>query len=126
MGRVSRRWILLAWLGSAPALAQGSSTPARFFWVRGDAAWLGLDVPVLERHRQLCQRTAADACLVAYRGRIVQEWYGPRYARPMYAMSSTKCVTGLLVGMLIADGKISIPYLESGTARAKAARSPIA
>jgi CubicO group peptidase (beta-lactamase class C family) len=74
--------------------------------VHGDATSLGLDVSVLERHRQLCQRTAADACLVVYRGRIVQEWYGPRYARPMYAMSSTKSVTGLLVGMLIADGKI--------------------
>jgi CubicO group peptidase (beta-lactamase class C family) len=38
--------------------------------------------------------------------KIVQEWYSPRYADPMMAMSSTKSVTGLLVTMLIADGRI--------------------
>jgi CubicO group peptidase (beta-lactamase class C family) len=36
----------------------------------------------------------------------VQEWTSPRYRVPMYAMSTTKSITGLLVGMLIEDGKI--------------------
>jgi len=43
-----------------------------------------------------------------YRGKIVQEWYGPRYREPAYAMSATKSVTGLLVGMLVEDQKLSI------------------
>jgi CubicO group peptidase (beta-lactamase class C family) len=76
------------------------------FWRRGDPVALALDTGALERHRAICERTGADACLVVYRGQIVQEWYGPGYALPIEAMSSTKSVTGLLVGMLIADGKI--------------------
>lgn len=67
----------------------------------------GLDTVVLLQHRDLCSRSAADACLVVHKGRIVQEWYGPYYKEPMYAMSATKSITGLLVGMLIADGKLS-------------------
>lgn len=67
---------------------------------------LGLDAEVLRRHADLCARTGADACLVVYRGKIVQELYGARYKAPMMAMSSTKSVTGLLVGALLDDGKI--------------------
>jgi CubicO group peptidase (beta-lactamase class C family) len=36
----------------------------------------------------------------------VDEWYSTRYALPIYAMSSTKSVTGLLAMMLVADGRI--------------------
>jgi len=75
-------------------------------WRVGDAAALGLDTAALARHRGVCERSGADACLVAYRGRIVQEWYGPEYAYPMATMSSVKSWTGLLVGLLIADGRI--------------------
>jgi CubicO group peptidase (beta-lactamase class C family) len=94
--------------GRAPSTPpSASSSPADDgFWRRGDPAALGLDTTALERHRDICERTGADACLVVHRGRIVQEWYGRGYARPIEAMSSTKSVTGLLVGMLIADGKI--------------------
>jgi CubicO group peptidase (beta-lactamase class C family) len=91
----------------APSSPVASAIPAKDrFWRRGDPKALGLDVAALERHRAICERTGADACLVVYRGRIVQEWYGPHYVLPIEAMSSTKSVTGLLVGMLIADGKI--------------------
>jgi CubicO group peptidase (beta-lactamase class C family) len=89
---------------SSPRAATPSGEDA--FWRRGNAAALGLNVDALERRRALCEQTGADACLVAYRGQIVQEWYGPHYTAPTYAMSSTKSVTGLLVGMLIADEKI--------------------
>jgi hypothetical protein len=77
------------------------------FWQTADGTSLGLDPHALAQHQSLCERTGADACLVVYKGKIVQEWYSPRYHVPMYAMSSTKSVTGLLVGMLIADGKIA-------------------
>lgn len=76
------------------------------FWKIGSAANLGFNVSVLEQHRQLCERSGADACLVIRRGQIAQEWYSERYRVPMMAMSSTKSVAGILVGMLIDDGKI--------------------
>ena len=61
---------------------------------------------MLTAHEALCQRTGADACLVIHHDRIVQEWYSTRYTTPMYAMSSTKSVAGLLTGMLIDDGRL--------------------
>ena len=60
----------------------------------------------LEQHQKVCASSGADACVVIHRGEVKQEWYSPRYREPMMAMSSTKSVAGLLVGMLIADGKI--------------------
>jgi hypothetical protein len=76
------------------------------FWQRADPAALGMNVQALDAHHKLCLRTGADACLVVYRGKIVQEIYSPNYRLPMLAMSSTKSITGLLVGMLLDDGKI--------------------
>lgn len=76
------------------------------FWQTTDPASASVDSSALERHRALCERSGADACLVARRSKIVQEWYSLRYRTPIMAMSSTKSVTGLLVGMLLDDGKI--------------------
>lgn len=76
------------------------------FWQVADPASLAMSLPALERHKRLCERTNADACLVVYQGKIIQELYSARYREPIMAMSSTKSVTGLLVGMLIDDGKI--------------------
>lgn len=76
------------------------------FWQTADPATVGVNPDVLERHRALCEHSGADACLVVRRGRIVQEWYSPRFHTPIMAMSSTKSVTGLLVGMLFDEGKI--------------------
>jgi CubicO group peptidase (beta-lactamase class C family) len=96
---------------SSPTSAAGPvprPSPAREddFWQTGDPAALGLDATALKRHADLCVRTGADACLVVYKGKIVQELYGPGYRSPIMAMSSTKSVTGLLIGALIDDGKI--------------------
>jgi len=74
--------------------------------VADDPAKLGLNTAALDEHEKLCRDSGADACLVAYRGKIVQEWYGPEYREPMYTMSSMKSWTAILTGMLIADGKI--------------------
>jgi CubicO group peptidase (beta-lactamase class C family) len=80
--------------------------PRDDFWQVADPASLTARLPELERHKRLCERTNADACLVVHRGKIIQELYSARYHEPTTAMSSTKSVTGLLVGMLIDDGKI--------------------
>jgi len=84
----------------------GAPVKSDGFWQTADPASLGINVAALESHRQLCQRSGADACLVIRRGKIVQEYYSERYRFPMPAMSSTKSITGILVGMLIDDGKI--------------------
>lgn len=76
-------------------------------WRTASPAALGMDTSALAAHRDLCQRSGADACVVVHKGAVVQEWYGPGYAEPMTAMSSTKSVTGLLSGMLVGDGKLS-------------------
>ncbi|HET7025417.1 MAG TPA: serine hydrolase [Gemmatimonadales bacterium] len=76
------------------------------FWQLTTAESVGVSPTALKAHLELCQRTGADACLVIRHDKIVQEWYSSRYAEPMMAMSSTKSVTGLLITMLRADGKL--------------------
>jgi len=79
---------------------------ANAFWKKAEPEKLGLDARAVERHREHAQRSGADAVLVVYKDRIVSEWYSASYEEPIYTMSSVKSWTGLLVGMLIADGKI--------------------
>jgi CubicO group peptidase (beta-lactamase class C family) len=76
------------------------------FWQAVNPSAVGVNARALELHGDLCTRTGADACLVVHQGRIVQERYYRTYRAPIMAMSSTKSVTGILVGMLIDDGKI--------------------
>lgn len=76
------------------------------FWQTVEPSSVGINPLALKEHQQLCERTGADACIVIRQGKIVQELYSARYRVPIYAMSSTKSITGLLVGMLIEDGKI--------------------
>ena len=83
-------------------------------WTLGDPAALGVDTTALALHLALCQSSRADACLVAVRGQIVQEWYGPEYREPMLTGSVVKSWTGLLAGLLVADGALA---LDDPTAR---------
>jgi CubicO group peptidase (beta-lactamase class C family) len=76
------------------------------FWQSANPGSLGISVKALELHGDLCTKTGADACLVIYKGKVVQERYYRSYRTPIMAMSSTKSITGILVGMLIDDGKI--------------------
>lgn len=91
----------------SPAVRPASGRPAADDWRVADPAALRMDTAALAAHRRLCQESGADACVVVHRGSLVDEWYGPRYAEPMGAMSSTKSITGLLAGMLGGDGKLS-------------------
>jgi CubicO group peptidase (beta-lactamase class C family) len=104
----TRREVARARTDLAGEGAERSTTrPAADDWAVADPASLGMDTAALAAHRRLCEESGADACVVVHRGKLVQEWYGPRYAEPIGAMSSTKSVTGLLAGMLVADGKLS-------------------
>ncbi|HEY3366369.1 MAG TPA: serine hydrolase [Symbiobacteriaceae bacterium] len=61
----------------------------------------------VQAHQALCETTGAAACLIIHHGVVIQDWHGPGYTRPMYAQSSTKSITAILVGMLADDGKIT-------------------
>ena len=115
----------------APARPRPTPAPPDDFWQTAEASALGLNVEALKRHAELCRRTGADACLVVYKGKIVQELYGPLYKSPMMAMSSTKSVTGLLIGALLDDGKIKsvdepvCNYVSEWCAGAKGAKEKV-
>lgn len=78
------------------------------YWVVGAPGEAGMDGAALDRLREMCRGSGADGVLVARRGRIVLEWYSPLYREPMATMSSVKSITGLLAGMLINDGRLSL------------------
>jgi CubicO group peptidase (beta-lactamase class C family) len=97
-------------LRGAAAPPAVSHTPAEGdgFWQAADPAALGLDVGAIKEHLERAKASGADGFLIAYRGKVVSEWYSPRYRTPAATMSSVKSITGLLAGLLIADGKLSV------------------
>lgn len=98
---------LLPSVAVAQGLGRGNATiSVNNEWPRAEADTMGLNMDAIEAHKALCEQTEADGCLVAYRGYIVSEWYGPKYKEPISTMSSMKSWTSLLTGMLIDDGKI--------------------
>jgi CubicO group peptidase (beta-lactamase class C family) len=107
-------WGVAATLSVVAVCSQAQSSSSRVTIADNDWVWRTarleddpeLNAMVLKAHHELCERTGADACLVIHHDRIVQEWYSSRYKAPMYAMSSTKSVAGLLTGMLIDDGRL--------------------
>lgn len=128
-GRRARLLVLSAALaGCVPAGRAGTPAPrppAWGSWERAEPAALGLDTAALRHHQALCEASGADACLVAFRGFIVQEWYGPNYAEPAPTMSSVKSWTGLLAMLLAQEGKLDLDapasrYIPEWTAGAEA------
>lgn len=103
-------------LAAAPALAQGlgqgSPDAPVTEWTAADPDTMGLSLAVLDAHLDLCQRSVADACLVAYRGHVVQEWYDPRYAQRTESQTSLasagKAYAALLTGMVAAETELDI------------------
>lgn len=80
--------------------------PEDDFWQVADPAALGVDVEALTAWERLCREGGADACLLVKDGRIICEWYADGYKAPINAMSSTKSIASILIGMLIDDGRI--------------------
>ena len=81
--------------------------PQNNFWSVRAPQELGLDPAIVESHRLLAEETGADSCLLVYKGQIVSEWTRGDFKLPVYAMSSTKSITNLLVGCLIDDGLLA-------------------
>jgi hypothetical protein len=95
-------------LGVAASRAVAAPPEGDGFWQSADPVALGLDSGAIQEHRTLAKASGADAFLIAYRGKVVSEWYSPRYRTPAFTMSSVKSITGLLTGLLVADGKLSV------------------
>ena len=107
--------VLLAGPATAQGLGRGTPNAPVTAWPEADPDTVGLSLAVLDAHLALCQRSQADGCLVAHRGAVVQEWYGPGYATPSVSgglrgsmRSAGKSVAALLAGMLVGDGVLSV------------------
>jgi len=92
----------------AQGLGMGTEDEPITRWPTADPLEMGLDTTALNEHAELCVASAATGCLVIYKGHIVQEWKSSDHDFGPYlgTASATKSITALLVGMLIADGKI--------------------
>ena len=104
-------FLLLAFLvipsSHAQGLGQGTMERPVNDWPSADPDTMGLDAEALQAHLDRCQRSGAFGCLVAYKGHVVQEWYRLDHRNPYVGTASAvKSWTGLLTGMLIADGAI--------------------
>jgi CubicO group peptidase (beta-lactamase class C family) len=78
------------------------------FWRFDDPDNLGLSPKGVDAYLELCRRTGADAVLIARGHTIAGEFYSHRYTGEQYAMSSTKSVTGLLVGIAQDAGYLTV------------------
>lgn len=88
-------------------LGRGTAQNPVQHWSEADPDTMGLNAQALEEHLQRCRASGASACLVAYKGHIVQQWYRPGdYWPGMPTASAAKSWTGLLTGMLLADGAL--------------------
>ena len=77
------------------------------FWETIDVENTRLSRKAIVKHLKLCKDTGADSQIIIYKDKIVSEWYSERYMEPIGAMSSTKVVTSLLIGILVDMGKIN-------------------
>lgn len=120
----------LSSLAAAQGLGRGTLDSPVVDWPVADADSMGLNLEALAEHAAVCDSSRASACIVAYQGYIVQEWYSDSYPSDPVPMqpwiglrSATKSVAGLLAGILIDDGAIDsvdipvstfIPEWEAG------------
>ena len=111
----------------AQGLGQGTRDAPVQDWPRADPDTMGLNADALQAHLDRCRESGSYGCLVAYQGYVVQEWYRHDHASPFVkTRSAVKSWTGLLAGMLIADGAIDsvdVPvakYIPEWTAGARA------
>lgn len=92
---------------NAQGLGQGTAEAPVTEWPSADADTMGLSTEALQAHLDRCKKSGAFGCLVAYKGHVVQEWYRIEHRNPFVdTRSAVKSWTGLLTGMLIADGAI--------------------
>jgi CubicO group peptidase (beta-lactamase class C family) len=122
--------VLLALLSvpaQAQGLGQGTADAPITEWPTADADSMGLSSQALQAHLARCKRSGSFGCLVAYKGHVVQEWYRVEHRNPFVGTrSAVKSWTGLLAGMLLADGAIDsvgVPvakYIPEWTAGARA------
>ena len=95
--------------GARAAVAVAAPPEGDGFWQTADPAALLLDPGAIAEHLLLpiaCAMPRRSFWLL--RGKVVSEWYSPPYRVPAYTMSSVKSITGLLAGLLIADGKLAL------------------
>ncbi|WP_157942239.1 serine hydrolase domain-containing protein [Salinibacter altiplanensis] len=91
----------------AQGLGQGTAETPVTDWPSANADTMGLSTEALQTHLDRCKKSGAFGCLVAYEGHVVQEWYRKDHRSPFIkTRSAVKSWTGLLAGMLIADGAI--------------------
>lgn len=92
---------------NAQGLGQGTTEAPVTEWPSADADKMGLSTEALQAHLDRCKKSGAFGCLVAYKGHVVQEWYRVEHRNSFVdTRSAVKSWTGLLTGMLIADGAI--------------------
>lgn len=129
--------LLFAWTstypGAAQGLGRGNLQQPVMEWPVANPDTMNLNAKALEEHEDLCRRSEASGCLVAFKGYIVQEWYNPDFPGDPPEMqpwigtrSAVKSWVSILAGMLAADGKIESvhepvsDYIPEWTAGAEA------
>lgn len=91
----------------AQGLGQGTAETPVTEWPTADPDTMDLSTEALQAHLDRCKKSGSFGCLVAYKGRVVQEWYRIEHRNPFVGTrSAVKAWTGLLTGMLIADRAI--------------------
>lgn len=94
----------------AQGLGMGSKDKPVRYWPKADPDTMRLDLKALEAHLDICKETRSTACIVAYKGYIVQEWYEKQVYHQIPILietrSAVKSWTSLLAGMLWHEGRI--------------------
>lgn len=85
-----------------------------FYDIKNDKSWeieepkkLGINEKGIKEHDVLCKESGADSCLVIYKGKIIFEKYYDSFSLPVYAMSSTKSITAIVLGILKDEKKFA-------------------